>query len=176
MRPPESFIEQPIRSLQTMLRVIAEADQDLPSVIPDGLYGTTTMGAVTAFQRKYGLPVTGITDQATWEQIVSVYEPSLIQVDSAEPIAVVINPNQVYVRGDSDPNIYLLQSMLTQLSIENKTISAPNHTGVLDLSTEDSIQAFQRLSGLPETGTLDKITWKHLVRQFALSAHRNAAK
>ena len=66
MKPGESFVEQPIRSLQTMLRVIAEDDRRLPTVVPDGIYGPSTMTAVTAFQRLYGLPITGITDQPTW--------------------------------------------------------------------------------------------------------------
>jgi peptidoglycan hydrolase-like protein with peptidoglycan-binding domain len=83
MRPEESFIEQPIRSLQTMLRVIAEDDPGLPSAIPDGIYGPGTMVAVTAFQRREGLPITGITDQPTWEMIVSEYQSALILVTPA---------------------------------------------------------------------------------------------
>ena len=58
MRPPESFVGQPIRSLQTMLRVIAEDDPSHMRVIPDGIYGPETMAAVSTFQRKHGLPVT----------------------------------------------------------------------------------------------------------------------
>ena len=73
MRPEESFLEQPIRSLQTMLRVISEDDARFPSVIPDGIYGPATMNAITVFQRLYELPVTGITDQITWEKIVAAY-------------------------------------------------------------------------------------------------------
>ena len=176
MRPEESFVEQPIRSLQTMLRVISEADRRLPTVIPDGIYGPTTMGAVTAFQRKVGLPMTGVTDQATWESIVEAFETSLILVDKAEPIQIVMNPNQVYYRGDSGPYIYLLQSMLTQLSIDNDSISAPGHTGILDQSTSEALLAFQELADLPQTGNLDKITWKHIVKQFTLNAHRNSGR
>lgn len=176
MRPEESFVSQPVRSLQTMLRIIAESDRTLPSVIPDGIYGPTTMGAVTAFQRKYGLPMTGITDQSTWEKIVAVYEPALILVDKAEPIQIIMNPNQVFSRGYRSPYIYLLQSMLIQLSIENEAIPTPDHTGVLDSSTGEALIAFQSLAGLPETGELDKITWKHIVNQFSLSAHRYSAK
>ena len=55
MRPLESYISQPIRSLQTMLRVIGEDDATLPPVVPDGIYGQQTIQAVTAFQRKYAL-------------------------------------------------------------------------------------------------------------------------
>ena len=71
MRPAESLVEQPIRSLQTMLRVLAEDNKKYPPVVPDGIYGPTTMQAVSAFQRQNGLAVTGSTDQNTWEAIVA---------------------------------------------------------------------------------------------------------
>ena len=176
MRPGESFVEQPIRSLQTMLRVIAEDDDRLPTVVPDGIYGPTTMQAVSAFQRQNGLPVTGVADQITWEQIVAVYEPALVRVGKAEPIEIVMDPGKVFRFGDSSPYIYLLQSMLIQLSNDHPAINRPDHSGVIDTSTADALSAFQRLSALPVTGELDKITWKHLVHQFTLNAHHNEAK
>ena len=79
MRPNESFVEQPVRSLQAMLRVISEDDPRLPTIIPDGIYGPSTMIAVTAFQRREGIPVTGIADEYTWDQIAAAYEPALIR-------------------------------------------------------------------------------------------------
>ena len=175
MRPAESFVEQPIRSLQTMLRVIAEDDPRLPTVVPDGIYGPSTMNAVTAFQRLYGLPVTGIIDQTTWERIVDVYEPALIRVDQAEPIEIIMNPGEVFRIGDSNAYIYLLQSILIQLSHDNPNIAPPEHNGVLDNPTSEALAAFQYLAGLPATGELDKITWKYLVKQFTLSANRQAS-
>jgi len=174
MRPGESFVEQPIRSLQTMLRVIAEDDDRLPTLVPDGIYGPTTMQAVSAFQRQYGLPVTGITDQPTWERIVAVYEPALIRIGPAEPIEILMEPGEVFRLGDSNAYIYLLQSILTQLSNDNPTISPPEHNGVLDDPTSQALAAFQLLAGLPPTGELDKITWKYLSKQFTLSANKQA--
>lgn len=176
MRPPESFIEQPIRSLQTMLRVLAEDDRKLPAVVPDGIYGPTTMQAVTAFQRREGLPVTGVADQYTWEAVVASYEDAIVRIDKAESIEIIMDPGQVFHRGDSSPYIYLLQSMLTQLSFDHPRIPQPDHTGILDDITSESLGAFQKLSGLPETGELDKISWKHLVRQFSLNVHHNNTK
>lgn len=174
MRPGESFVEQPIRSLQTMLRVIAEDDSRLPSVVPDGVYGPTTMQAISAFQRQNGLPVTGITDQATWDQVVAVYEPALIRIGPAEPIEILMEPGEVFRLGDSNAYIYLLQSILIQLSNDNPTISPPDHNGVLDDPTSQALAAFQLLSGLPPTGELDKITWKYLSKQFTLSANKQS--
>ena len=171
MRPGESFVEQPVRSLQTMLRVIAEDDPRLPAVIPDGIYGPLTMNAVTAFQRREGIPVTGIVDEVTWIRITEAYEPALIRIDKAEPIEILMNPGEVYRAGDANPNIYLLQAILTQLSNNNTMINIPGNSGILDEETGKSISGFQQLAGLPVTGELDKITWKHLVHQFALYAH-----
>ena len=175
MRPGESFIEQPIRSLQTMLRVLSEDDNRLPTVIPDGIYGPATMNAVSAFQRQNGLPVTGIADQQTWERIVSAYEPALIQVDKATPIEIIMDAGQVFRPGDSSPYIYLLQSMLAQLAKDHPVINTPDHSGIMDESTVAALLAFQILADLDATGELDKITWKHVVNQFTLNAHHHAA-
>ena len=174
MRPPESFIGQPVRSLQTMLRVLAEADPHLATVVPDGIYGPVTMNAVATFQRQNELPATGITDQKTWEKIVGEYEQSLIIIDSAQPIEIILNPGQVFRHGEASPYIYLLQAMLTQLSNDHSSIQPPSHSGVMDDPTVTSLADFQKLAGLPETGEFDKITWKHLTLQFSLNAHHNA--
>jgi len=175
MRPTESFVTQPVRSLQTMLRVISEDDRSQPTVIPDGIYGPSTMAAVTTFQRRSGLPVTGITDQETWEAIVDAYELSLIRVGKAESIEILLDAGQAYRIGDSGPYIYLLQSMLTQLSFDHPQINAPGHSGILDAETTDALSAFQRLAGLNVTGELDRITWKHLVLHFTANVHHNQA-
>ena len=173
MRPDESFVQQPIRSLQTMLRVLAEEDDRLPTLVPDGIYGPSTMVAVTAFQRREGIPVTGIVDEFTWDRVVAAYEPALIRIGKAEPIEILLEPGQVIVLGQSDPYVYLLQGMLAQLSRDHEGISLPAHTGRLDPLTAASLRSFQNLAGLPETGTLDRITWRHLVQQFTLNAALN---
>ena len=174
MRPPESFIQQPIRSLQTMLRVLSEDDRSLPAVVPDGIYGQTTMRAVTEFQRREGLPLTGITDQTTWDRIVLRYEDALIRVDKAEPIEIIMDPGQVFVLGDEGPYIYLMQTLLIVLAQDHTDITAPEHTGIFDRETESALAAFQALAGLEQTGQLDKITWKNLSRHFTLNAHHNS--
>lgn len=173
MRPAESFLGQPVRSLQTTLRLIALEDPRQPTVVPDGIYGPETMMAVSAFQRRYGIPVTGIVDQNTWEQIYAVAEPILIRRGKAEPIEVLLEPGQILRAGDSSPYLYLAQSLLTQLAKDAPTIVAPGHTGILDPETARALAAFQILAGLEQTGELDRITWRNLSRQFTLSAHKN---
>lgn len=175
MRPDESFIQQPVRSLQTMLRVLAEHDSRYRPVIPDGIYGSSTTNAVSAFQRQHGLPVTGVADQVTWEAVVAAYEPALIQVAEAAPVEIILNPNEAIRIGQSSPYLYVAQALLTVLSETYESISAPGFSGVLDGQTADSISSFQALAALPMTGQLDKITWKQLTLHFPLAANLNSA-
>jgi len=162
MRPNESFIQQPIRSLQTMLRVLSEQDNTYPTVIPDGIYGPSTVTAISVFQQNHGLPVTGITDQATWDTIVAEYEPALTLISEAQPVEIILNPNEVLKFGDASPYLYVAQALLVVLSETYGSIGRPNQTGILDAETSDALSSFQSLSGLPMTGHLDKVTWKQL--------------
>jgi len=173
MRTPESFVQQPIRSLQTMLRVLSELDDKLPVIIPDGIYGPSTANFITVFQRLRGLPVSGVTDQTTWELIVSEYESALVLLDQAEPIQIHLDPNQRIKYGDVSPYVYLVQGMLTQLASDHFSISQPGYTGVMDQQTVNALKDFQKLADLEVTGELDKITWKNLVLHYSLNAHHN---
>ena len=171
MRPPESFIGQPIRSLQTMLRVIAENDPAHDRIIPDGIYGPETVKAVTTLQRLHGLPVTGVADNRTWDAVVELYEQALIQQDEAHPIHIILNPGQVIRRGERHPHLHLVQAMLIVLEEAYGSVGAVEVTGILDAATADALASFQSLSGLPMTGNLDKHTWKQLALQYPLAAN-----
>lgn len=174
MKPAESFIGQPVRSLQTMLRTISEYDGSIPTVVPDGIYGRETIASVADFQRLNGLPATGITNQETWERIVEVYDEAIISVGPAQAIEIVWDPNLVFLPGEEGPYIYLAQSMLLYLSTIHEPIESPSSTGMLDRETARSLSSFQSLNGLPPTGSLDKKTWKSLSKQFTLHANAKA--
>lgn len=171
MRPNSSFVEQPVRSLQTMLRVIAEDDGKIPTVVPDGIYGPSTMNAISAIQRREGLQATGVTNQETWDVIVALYEAAIIRVGKAEPIEILLEPGEILRAGDSSPYVHLSQAMLAQLSHSHPTILPPSNSGVMDDETVSAITAFQILANLPPTGELTRETWKNLSKQFTLDAH-----
>lgn len=174
MRPEESFVGQSVRALQSMLRVIGEADGNIPSIVPDGIYGQSTIQAVSAFQRQNNLPPTGITDQATWEKIAQIYDTALVRVGETQPIEIIFEPDQVFRRGDRSPYMYLLQAMLLSLSQNIGTMQPPEVSGTLDSTTAQALAGFQLLAGLPPTGELDRITWQYLAHQFTLFANHNA--
>ena len=171
MKPGESFVSQPVRSLQTMLRTLAVHDNRYQTVVPDGVYSPQTTRAVAQFQQNHGLPVTGVTDQQTWDEIVSRYELALAFVDQAQPVEIILNPNEVLSLGDSSPYLYVAQAMLHVLAQRYGSIGIPSISGTLDATTANSLSSFQELTGLPTTGDLDKLTWKHLALHFPLAAN-----
>lgn len=173
MRPEESFIGQPVRSLQTMLRVIGEDDPAMKKVVPDGFYGDQTRNAVYHFQRSRGIPATGVTDQQTWERIAAEYSPALTRLQPAESINIILEPGQILRRGEANPFLYVIQGMLMTLSEIYGSIGEPTMSGILDAPTADSISTFQYLSNLPQTGNLDKVTYKHIARHYPLAANLN---
>ena len=58
-----------VRKLQYMLLVLSEFIPKLPRLEVDGIFGPSTRQAVLAAQRYFGLPQTGVADEATWDLI-----------------------------------------------------------------------------------------------------------
>lgn len=171
MKPTEVFLYQPIRSLQTMLRVLAENNEEYKALIPDGIYGPDTMEAVRVFQRKNNLPVTGVTDQETWDAVAAEYALALVEVVKPQTLSVLLNPCQCICYGERNSAVTLAQVILAVLAENYHCLEAPEVTGVLDLATREALSVFQQISGLPITGNLDRHTWKHLALQFPMASN-----
>ena len=66
-----------------------------------------------------------------------------------------------------------LQRYLRQLSYWEKSIPQAPVDGVWDSQTEDALREYQRLRGLPVTGSADFETWERLYGDYraSLAAH-----
>ena len=156
------FLGRSVTSLQTMLRVIALQDSACPMVIPDGIYGEQTAGAVTVQQKRAGLPQTGITDFATWQAICAAFQAALVEVEPAAPLDLVMNPNQVILAGSNNLHVLLIQAMLQSLHEVYANVDPCVLTGTCDEQTVCAIKSVQRCCGMPESGILDKRLWQLL--------------
>lgn len=58
-----------VEHLQYMLSVLAAYIPEIPPLNIDGIFGSNTLAAVQAAQRRFGLPVTGVVDAQTWDEI-----------------------------------------------------------------------------------------------------------
>lgn len=62
-----------VRVLQEYLSYISKTYPEIPDVSATGYFGPVTRNAVIAFQRRFGLPVTGSVGPDTWDSISDVY-------------------------------------------------------------------------------------------------------
>lgn len=162
--------ETNIRTLQTMLRVIASATNEIPSVIPDGIYGPQTEASVRAFQSAAGLPVTGCVDEETWNDIVTAYQRFAPEVIESAPLRIILKKNTALERGSRNSHVHLVQAMLQALSKHYVNLQPVAVTGVYDEVTEQAVRIFQQLSSLPVTGNVDRQSWNALVAFYRLTA------
>ena len=62
-----------VLQIQEQLNAIADVYYPVPNIAADGVFGSRTQEAVTAFQRQFGLPESGIVDFTTWYKISEIY-------------------------------------------------------------------------------------------------------
>ncbi len=152
----------PITDLQQMLRLI---DPTL-SLGYDGQYNNETASAVEAFQRDRGLPPTGQTDEATWNAIRTAYNQQKTLLGRAHPLFLVLQPNQVIDIGSENIHLYVMQGALTALGQFYEDQPPFAITGILDEPTAKAVMWFQDRAGLPQTGSIDRLTWVHLAHEY----------
>ena len=153
-----------VYDLQTLLRSVLPEQ----GISRDGIFGAETEQAVRAFQQKKGLKVSGIADQETWEALKSEHVEREIHRAPAEPLLIVLQPNQQIRKGESNLHLYLIQGMLQALGQLDADVPTVTVNGELDGDTALALAWLQRLGGLSETGELDKNTWRHLAKQYRL--------
>lgn len=169
----DPVLNEPIKSVQLMLKTIAYALGTIPIVNPDGIFDATTEQAVRAFQREYDLPVTGVVDETTFNKIVEVYRIAQELISLAQspvihyPATLNISP------GQSHPHVYLAQAMFTTIHNEFPEFRALDLTGTLDRNTEYDVRLLQERAGFPVTGVIDKATWNRLNLLYRILFDRN---
>ncbi len=160
-----------------LLRAIRIAKLEVriePAELKKQELGPTTVAAIKAFQKKYGIKDSGKLDPETFERLESVAasRPSrkkMLKVKSPETLAAPKRPlrlNMVNGRvGDLQRSLAFLGHNVAKHEFDTHTFGATTRRAVL---------AFQRSRGLPVTGHLEGATLKAISRAV-VSANPNAA-
>lgn len=157
-----------IAELQRYLRELHhDTDSTIPLVNPDGIYGAETVAAVEEFQRTHGLPVTGRTDNATWDAIYKEFLDALTR--RAKPTAISPFPDEEgyeVTDGENSDTVMAIQLILRLLANLYDNIEGTASGGVYDDLTAADIREFQVTHRLPVTGRVDKMTWNALAAAY----------
>lgn len=158
--------------LQTSLNRISQNYPAIPKVPEiDGIFGSRTEASVKALQRIFGLTPDGIVGPATWYEIVRLYiaVTRLAELRSQGQQFYSINwqpPGSLQI-GSSGEKVRHLQYMLSVLSSYITNIPPLATDGIFGQATRAAVLAAQRWLGLPETGTVDDVTWDEIYDQYS---------
>ena len=172
---PTPYETQAIFNLQRYLRQISRFDPDIPSVNEDGIFGEETRASLSAFQQKYGLPVTGTADAETWAMLFNEYLASVEARTRPDPVYLFPRYPADYSVGLGDENVYvaviqlLLREAITLYGLDAELLPL---NGVFDALTEQAVRDFQRVQRLPDDGRVDRVTWNRLAKAGELAQSR----
>jgi peptidoglycan hydrolase-like protein with peptidoglycan-binding domain len=163
----EGDIRPSVEILQFALNIIAAFYITVPDVPITGIYDAATRNAILQFQKTMQLPETGAADIET---IQALYRATRGILDTLPPEKVYIPfvrwTGVVYEMGHESPGVYLIQEMLSYISLIVPTIPYIEPSGIFDEKTRNAVIAFQNMENLNPTGIVDEQTWNAIVNVY----------
>ncbi|MBR4123567.1 MAG: peptidoglycan-binding protein [Clostridia bacterium] len=156
-----------VRTLQYYLSVIAYFNGNLEPVPLSGYFDSGTVDAVERFQRFYGLPETGVVDNATWNVISRIYIETVAALPQGyEGNNAKLYPGYFLTEGMRNENVRDLQTYISLISKNINEIPDVSVTGFFGEQTENAVSTIQRLYGIPVSGAVGPVTWYTIAREY----------
>lgn len=156
-----------IMQIQRILRDLELLDNEYSSVPISGVYDDETREAVAEFQSKYELEPTGIVDYDTWTLLHFIHKSS--EFDRRGPRKVQLVPDRggfAIYPDQIDDIIYVIQYMLSTISVHYDDFGELAFTGIYDENTQNAIKSFQRKNLLNANGIIDGPTLEALFDEY----------
>ncbi len=160
-----------VRTLQVQLNRISRNYPAIPKISEiDGAFGVQTEDAVKKFQEIFNLPQTGVVNRATWYKIayiyVSVKKLAELNSEGLRLEDVQKQYREELVPGMQTSEVKTLQYFLAVIGAYYESVQPVDITGYYGEQTEASVKSFQKVFGLPETGTVNRAVWNDLYRAY----------
>lgn len=160
-----------VRIIQEQLNRIAINFPQLPLIEVNGIYDEQTVNTVREFQRLFILPITGVTDKATWYRISQIYSSvkRLAEITSEGQRAAYnqqLYPGEPLKVSSRGSEVQEIQFYLQRISRFNPIVESPELDGIYGSSTQRAVISFQNAYGLEPTGVVDEAVWNTLVQVY----------
>lgn len=158
-------------TLQYFLTLLSFFNPSIPSVAADGIFGSKTEGAVSAFQRYAGLNVTGVVDLTTWDNLYGAFKGTIDYLESRQLIErVTTEPfhGVVLRRGDAGPSVLAVKTYLNYISLYFYDLVPLPETSLFDARTQNAVRQFQSVFSLPATGQVNEKTWNTIADVYRI--------
>lgn len=156
-----------VRELQYFLTFVGIFNDYIPRLSIDGIYGEATANAVRAFERAYGLEITGRVTPEVWDSLYSAYRGMLASLnEGALPSDIVLYPGTPLRLGSSGDDVRALQEYLDYIAETYTELPSPTPDGVFGNETARAVTAYRQLFGIAETGAVGSITWNSILDTY----------
>ena len=156
-----------VKTIQYYLNILIYFNSNLNPLPLDGIYGPETANAVRAFQRYYGLPVTGVVNTATWNALNRVYSETVEFLPTGYSGEFAkLYPGYFLSEGMSNENVRDLQTYLSLIAQNYENIPSVSVTGYFGPQTRAAVTAFQNAFGLTPNDAVGPVTWNTIAEQY----------
>lgn len=155
-----------VREVQYYLAVLNLFYNQIPYVEITGEFDTATEASVEAFQQLSGLPVTGVVDVVTYNNITRAYYGIVDTVPELQG-GYPLFPGEVLRIGSRGDDVLQVQEYLNAIGETFPEIPTVPANGVFGNQTQAAVIAFQRLEGLDPNGIVGAVTWNELVSLYS---------
>lgn len=160
-----------VRRMQLYLNRISANYPAIPKISNAfGRFDENTENAVKTFQKIFRLTPDGVIGKATWYRIIYIYDAvTRISELNAEGVTYENLPKQfrgALREGSQGGEVVTLQYFLNLISPFVDFIRPIATDGIYGTATKNSVLAFQRYKGLPQTGEVDERTWNSLYNAY----------
>lgn len=153
-----------VRVLHYVLLTIAYFDPDLPSLRLNSVFNDNTKAMVINFQKKYGLPATGVVDADTWNELVTVYRDTIHNIpEEYAQYEDEFFQGRLLALGMSGDDVRIIQKFLLKICQQTGNIPGVRVSGIFDDLMEKSVMKIQSIFNQDTTGVIDPITWYNIV-------------
>lgn len=156
-----------VAELQYLIAFIAAFTPTVRPISIDGIFGSNTRGAVEDFQTDAGLPITGVVDEETWNEIYNTYLSFLDSLPEDYFIATTLPyPGAPLRIGSRGEYVTALQNYLNRISDVYTAIPKITVDGIYGANTANAVRAYQGIFGLEQTGVTASYTWQSIADTY----------
>ena len=153
-----------VEYIHYFLDAIAFLDKDIPRLPTNSIYNNNTVTMVKAFQKKYGLPVTGEFNYTDLTVLRNAYRTILKSFPlEYQEFVDELYPDYFLVRGTTGSDVKRFQRFLYDICRRDKSIPGVRVNGIFDELTEKSVKKLQSDYGFDINGVVGPLLWRKVV-------------